>query len=261
MNMQINVEVNSHDLARAAWILGELAEICEGYPVASVAAPIEGTEQPLAPPPAETAQPAAVGIAQVAPASPLVAQTETVQPVTPAPAETVQPVTPAAPAQVTQPVAPAAPAEIVQPPGVTLDAAHLPWDARIHGAKRSFIANGTWKNKRGVDPALVAQVEGELRAAMAAQPPAQAAQPVAPAAPAVVPGAENPPPPGEIPTDPALPTPVDFPSLMKRITDEKVDHETAEAAVRSINVQGIDSIPLLAARPEFVIKVAEALGF
>lgn len=70
------------------------------------------------------------------------------------------------------PVAPAPPA-----PGVEVDAAGLPWDARIH-AKSSDgpggvkIADGTWRSKRGVDTALKAQVEGQLRQVMGAPAPA-----------------------------------------------------------------------------------------
>lgn len=42
---------------------------------------------------------------------------------------------------------------------VTVDAAGLPWDARIHSGAKSKLANGNWKLLRGVDPALVASVE------------------------------------------------------------------------------------------------------
>ena len=43
-----------------------------------------------------------------------------------------------------------------------VDSANFPWDARIHSESKAKIANGTWKKKRGVDPALVATVEQEL---------------------------------------------------------------------------------------------------
>lgn len=66
--------------------------------------------------------------------------------------------------------------------GVEVDAKGLPWDGRIHaksgaggGVKN---ADGTWRAKRGVEPATVAQVEAELRGAMGA--------PAAPNVPAVV---------------------------------------------------------------------------
>ena len=54
-------------------------------------------------------------------------------------------------------------------PGITItpgefDAAGIPWDARIHGKKKDKLAKTQeWKKIRGVDKALVAQVEAELR--------------------------------------------------------------------------------------------------
>lgn len=81
--------------------------------------------------------------------------------------------------------------------GVTLDSTGLRWDPRIHSTPAKFIANGTWRAKRGIDDATVAKVTAELRAAASgvvvvaattspaivpAVPPAPVA-PVAPAAP------------------------------------------------------------------------------
>lgn len=54
---------------------------------------------------------------------------------------------------------------------VELDKNGLPWDARIHakaaGGGGTKNADGTWRTKRGVDPALVATVSEELRRVMA----------------------------------------------------------------------------------------------
>lgn len=44
----------------------------------------------------------------------------------------------------------------------------LPWDERIHSSAQTKTANGNWKYLRGVDTKLVAKVEAELRAKMAA---------------------------------------------------------------------------------------------
>lgn len=92
---------------------------------------------------------------------------------------------PAAPAP-----APAAPAAPTPPasgaPSLTLDKAGLPWDHRIHSSTRAIIGDGTWRQKRNLDPALKAQVEAELRQAMTAGVPpgaAPAAPPAPPAAP------------------------------------------------------------------------------
>lgn len=43
----------------------------------------------------------------------------------------------------------------------------IPWDARIHAGTKGKTQKGEWKRKKGVDDALVATVEAELRAAMA----------------------------------------------------------------------------------------------
>lgn len=43
------------------------------------------------------------------------------------------------------------------------DSRGLKWDERIHSAERSFNKDGSWRNKRGVDKTLLAQVEAELK--------------------------------------------------------------------------------------------------
>ena len=43
-----------------------------------------------------------------------------------------------------------------------LDKDGLSWDARIHASSKALVADGTWRLKRGVEPALVAQVKAEL---------------------------------------------------------------------------------------------------
>lgn len=57
----------------------------------------------------------------------------------------------------------------------------LPWDERIHAGTKALNADGSWRNKRGVDPKLLAKVTKELQATMSAP----AALPVAAAAPAL----------------------------------------------------------------------------
>ncbi len=96
----------------------------------------------------------------------------------------------------TAPVPPApnyAPAAAIAAPqtgspvgGVDLDKTGLPWDARIHAESKAKIADGTWRKKRGGDPALVTQVEAELRQVMGAAP----AVPLAPVAPIPAPLAQ-----------------------------------------------------------------------
>lgn len=50
---------------------------------------------------------------------------------------------------------------------VPLDAQGLPWDSRIHASTKTFIADGTWKLRRGVDPTEVATVKAQLKELMA----------------------------------------------------------------------------------------------
>jgi len=62
--------------------------------------------------------------------------------------------------------------EYVAPEGVELDADGLPWDVRIHGAaKKKLAKEKTWKKIKNLEtnkPGLIAEVEAELREAMAA---------------------------------------------------------------------------------------------
>lgn len=51
-------------------------------------------------------------------------------------------------------------------PPVTLDKEGLPWDSRIHSSSKAFIADGSWKLRRGVDPAEVIAVKEQLKALM-----------------------------------------------------------------------------------------------
>lgn len=103
--------------------------------------------------------PAAPSTADVAPSpiAPGVAPASLMLP----PAAPTMPAPPPAPVV----VAPAAPAAPMSPAsGVVLDSKGLPWDPRIHASTKAVIPSGEWKAKRGVEPALVAQVEAELRA-------------------------------------------------------------------------------------------------
>lgn len=51
---------------------------------------------------------------------------------------------------------------------VPLDKEGLPWDSRIHASTKTFISDGSWKLRRGVDPAEVEKVKTQLRELMAA---------------------------------------------------------------------------------------------
>lgn len=138
-------------------------------------------------------------------------------------------------------------------PGVTADAAGMPWDGRIHASTRSTVAGGVWRLKKGVDEALVASVTAELRAAMAA--PAAIAPP--PAAPVVAP----PPAPGiTVAPPPPASGAMTFPQLMLRITSMTPGAETQARVTQAVQSAGLPSLPMLASRPDLVPAVAAALG-
>jgi hypothetical protein len=69
------------------------------------------------------------------------------------------------------PVAPVVPPVPAPPTGAKLDSEGLPWDRRIHAStKTRRVSDDTWKLIKGVAPALVEKVKGELRLAMGAAP-------------------------------------------------------------------------------------------
>jgi len=154
--------------------------------------------------------------------------------------------------------------------------AMVPWDERIHAGTKSTKADGGWKAKRNVDKALVAQVEAELRAAMAIPVPNAPADPVPVAgsatptpatAPIVTPLTPTPAPAPVTPT-PATPmtapvasaTPgsiTTLPALMKAATGAG---KTPEEMLAAAQIAGLASMALLGARPDLIPTVATALG-
>lgn len=178
------------------------------------------------------------------------------------------------------PTIPQPPVPLPNPGGVEVDAAGLPWDARIHSGpadKKPRNGDQTWRRKRGADDALVAQVEAELRAALGA--PAAGSVPAAPIPPAPAP---VPAPPAAIPVAPApipappvpVPTPepaatasispvvttapseapaADFAGLMRKITARQTAGVlTIESTAALCAALGIAGIRDLVTRPDLV---------
>lgn len=96
------------------------------------------------------------------------------------------------------PLAPVPPAATVPPtppqmpgatPTVERDSAGMPWDSRIHAGSKTTNKDGTWRQKRELDPTFKVQVEAELRQAQSAAPAAASApsQPTAAAVPTLSP--------------------------------------------------------------------------
>ena len=148
-------------------------------------------------------------------------------PVAPPVSSPVAPPAPPAPAPMPAPaaVAPTAPAAPPSHAGVELDKDGLPWDARIHSESRKTIADGTWRQRRNLDPTVKAAVEAELRGLMALN--AGAVPPVPPAAPQATipapPAVAAPQPPAPAPVPAAAPgaspssSPTDIGGLMTKL--------------------------------------------
>jgi len=169
------------------------------------------------------------------------------------------------------------------PNGVELDKHGLPWDGRIHAGTKRKNADGSWTAKRGVDPALVATVEAELRQVMGAAPAPLAQAPVASTAPSV----PTPPPataapvtanlptasvsPAVAPQPPAPPAPVvggevpadarqQFVGLVGRASAAIQGQKVTQAEVNQICADsGIPALPLLANRLDLVATVASRI--
>lgn len=154
----------------------------------------------------------------------------------------------------------------VGPAGQQLDKTGLPWDKRIHsdGANK-LNADGTWRKRRGLnDPALVARVEAELRAAMAA-PAVPAAPPVpqvptltvVPSVPQVAQSAEAQPGASASTPSPAGSAPLTFvqmaPMLSPLLSSKVVTTEHINAALAAFGMP--PGLPILASRPDLVAPV------
>lgn len=157
-----------------------------------------------------------------------------------------------------------------------LDKNGLPWDERIHASSHAKTVDGSWRMKRGVDDALVTEVEGGLKALMSI-----------PAPPIVVPAgsisieeatqarvngriellsvAPPPTPPVAVAPPPPPPAPAagDKAAYIKLVTvtlnairDGKLTQESLAAAVQSV---GVPELKLLANRLDLVPQVMQTI--
>lgn len=176
---------------------------------------------------------------------------------------------------------PAAPS--TSAPSGDLDIKGLPWDERIHAGTKAKNADGSWRQRRGLnDPALVARVEAELRA-VAANPgnaalAADAAklaglgmdpmsgQPlptggyVAAGAPYVV-GAVPPPPVVATPPAPAAPDALTYDGFLAWVTPKMMDGSTPfDKVAAALSASGVSSLQELRDNPAAIPSVYAALG-
>ncbi len=176
--------------------------------------------------------------------------------------------------EVVVPVPPPPPAKTES--GIEVDADGFPWDGRIHAASRGKNADGTWRNRRGIENDFKNAVERELKITMGI-PVIEFAKSIIPPPPA-----EVPPPPfvnsvaAFAPPEPEVITPpesdgvvigashnssITFPQLMMEITKgfaaKTISQSDIQAAIAEV---GLPSLPMLASRPDLVPAVADALG-
>lgn len=96
------------------------------------------------------------------------------------------------------------------------DASGLPWDERIHSKNKTRNADGSWRKQKGLDPATLASVEAQLRAATP-QPAPMPTPVMPPPPPPPMPVAAEPapiaPPPPVMPPVAAPPVPTMAPAM------------------------------------------------
>jgi hypothetical protein len=147
--------------------------------------------------------------------------------------------------------------------GVELDKSGMPWDARIHSESKSKLADGSWRKKRGLDPAVLAVIEAELKQVMSAPvaPAPVAPAPVAPAPVAPAPVAPAPvapaPAPAPAPVAPSVDPKANFIALIGRASAAIHGNKITQAEITQICAEfGVPALPLLANRIDLVDQVA-----
>jgi outer membrane biosynthesis protein TonB len=135
-----------------------------------------------------------------------------------------------------------------------LDAEGLPWDQRIHASSKTRNADGTWRQRRGVDPSLVEHVRAELKQTMSAPAPAAPPPPVAPVAPPPPVAPVAPPPPVAPVAPPPPPLQVDnYMSLLTRLSADKASGVVTNVQIDTALEQlGVPTLAALIARPDLV---------
>lgn len=150
-------------------------------------------------------------------------------------------------------------------PGVEKDLNGLPWDGRIHSRTKSKTVDGLWRYMRGIDPAVVSQVESELRQATGAPPIIEETYeaPVAPVFKGSTAGVGSG---GSSATfDPTLPPTNDFPALMAKATNAVHSGKLTQARLLEIIQSfGLPSVAVTSTRPDLIpaimVKIDEAIA-
>lgn len=147
------------------------------------------------------------------------------------------------------------------PSAPDVDKSGLPYDERIHSSTKAVNQDGTWRNKRGVDPALVASVTAELRAAsVAPAPPAPPAEPEAqsPEAAFTPPaGAETPPAPPAPPAPPVADGAITYPSIIMAASEKGLTYDQLNQTAVTL---GLAAFKDLVKRPDLYESFMASLG-
>lgn len=138
---------------------------------------------------------------------------------------------------------------------IEYDSRGFPWDSRIHQDSRNKKISGVWKNRKGIDPAIVHTVEAELEPRRQLPQPAQTSfvPPIAPGAqtPIVPAGTASPvfvPPVHSLPPDepasiPRTAQPVTIAMLMTKITQAmaagKLTHDEMNTGLSTLGLQSM----------------------
>jgi hypothetical protein len=166
----------------------------------------------------------------------------------------------------TAPVALAAPS--TSAPSGDLDVHGLPWDERIHAGTKAKNADGSWRQRRGLnDPALVARVEAETRARGAVRQAIEGS----PEMMEVVQGvgqmfaASVPPPPvatvAVTPPAPAAPDALTYDGFLAWVTPKMMDGSTPfDKVAAALSASGVSSLQELRDNPAAIPAVYQALG-
>lgn len=170
-------------------------------------------------------------------------------------------------------------APIPAPPGpavaAELDSRGYPWDNRIHASNRSKKLDGSWKNKRGVDPNLIVACEAQNKPGPTAAPAAAIATAAGAAttAASVASAPLAPPPPFSVSVPPATPSAaavssapttgaIDFRGLMMKIQTGtaagKLTSEQVNAALATVGLTPTD-MPQLIGNALYVASVNAAI--
>ena len=135
---------------------------------------------------------------------------------------------------------------------LAIDVNGFPWDSRIHSSSKEMVKDGTWRKRRGVDAAMVAQVEAELR--RAPLPEAELNQPKFVELPSTLQPVTH------VDVTPTVGT-MSFTELLDGVTKAMVAGQLSQAKItEALAAVGLTALPNLLGNPTLIPAFREALG-